>query len=147
VNLRVLSQGNLYGRYLQGPWSTTAADTRTQYLVLGVFFIVFVEVHSWFTELSDNTLDGVSMALAHTVTSHFLIANSYWNSPKQMQHPILCTHYSNCQTGVSPCLHLLHHPNQKPLMYWNDSISRNSNLEKPHRPNLTFWKARPHWLF
>jgi hypothetical protein len=31
-----------------------------------------------------------------------------------MEHPILCKHYSNCQTGVSPCLHLLHHPNQKP---------------------------------
>jgi hypothetical protein len=31
-----------------------------------------------------------------------------------MQHPILCTHYSNCQTAVSPCLHLLHHPKQKP---------------------------------
>jgi len=45
---------------------------------MGLFFIVFVAVCSRFTELSDlNTLDGISVALAHTVTSHFLIANLY----------------------------------------------------------------------
>jgi len=28
-------------------------------------------------------------------------------------------------------------------VYQNDSITRNSNSEKPHRPNLIFWKAKP----
>ena len=37
VNLKVLSQANLHGRSLQSPRSTVPADTRTQYLVLGVF--------------------------------------------------------------------------------------------------------------
>jgi len=38
-----------------------------------------------------------------------------------MEHPILCTHYSNCQNEVSPRLHLLHHPNQIPpyVMQWS----------------------------
>jgi hypothetical protein len=34
------------------------------------------------------------MALAHTVTSHFLITNLYQNSPKLIQQQILCMHYS-----------------------------------------------------
>jgi len=50
VNLNVLSQGNLYGGILQSPQSATAADTRTQYLVLGFSFIVFVAFHSRLTE-------------------------------------------------------------------------------------------------
>jgi hypothetical protein len=31
-------------------------------------------------------------------------------------------------------------------MYTNDSIGCNSNLEKPHKLNLTFWKAKPQCL-
>jgi len=46
-----LISGQLYGRILQGPRSTTATDTRTQYSVLGFFFIVFVAVHSRLTEM------------------------------------------------------------------------------------------------
>jgi hypothetical protein len=29
-------------------------------------------------------------------------------------------------------------------MYWYDSISRNTNLEKHHKPNLNFWKTKPY---
>jgi hypothetical protein len=31
-------------------------------------------------------------------------------------------------------------------VYRNDSIGCNSNLEKPHKLNLTFWKAKPQFL-
>jgi len=38
-----------------------------------------------------KTLAGVSRALAHRDTCHFLIKNLYYNSPKLTEHPILHT--------------------------------------------------------
>ena len=29
-------------------------------------------------------------------------------------------------------------------MYWYESIGRNTNLEKPHKRNSTFWKVKPY---
>ena len=53
--------------------------------------------------------------------------------------------YSNCQNRVSPrifyAIQIKYHP-----VYLNDPIGQNSNLEKPHRPNFNFWRAKPHWL-
>ena len=50
VGLKVLSQGFLRRRSLLGLRATVPADTRTQCLFLGAFFLLFVAVHSWFRE-------------------------------------------------------------------------------------------------
>ena len=59
----------------------------------------------------------------------------------------MCTHYSKCQNRVSPLTHIFYAIQTKyPPMYRNDSTGCNSNLEKPHKLNLTFWKAKPQCL-
>jgi len=55
--------------------------------------------------------------------------------------------YSNCQNGVSPLTRVFYTiQTEYPPTHRNDSIGCNSNLEKSHKLNLTFWKAKPQWL-
>ena len=75
VNLKVLSQGNLHWRSLQGPGSNIAADARIRYLVLEVclYSIVSSSLSVYRNYVSDqNTFACVPTALANTISCRLL---------------------------------------------------------------------------